>query len=344
LCAALAHGVASTLAGVSPLLILGGARLVVHEIVNYQRHDSEYGVHWNFFFTSAAVALLAACLEAVWRVAEYAACAACGAGCRARDRTRRDRWQSPTATAAAYLALGAAVAAGYQAALRAPWPGAASLEDFILRAPRSSASFFAQNREGLAGTLGFFAIYLCGVAAGRVLLDPARTAPAQWRALLASGAAAVAAAAAALAAAVHAFGPVSRRLVSTPYIIWVLVFNGAMLLGMLAIDAVTVVYDDDGSGGGGGESGGRERGAVAPAPAGAPAAVCQAGSVIVDAISANFLAIFVIANLLVGLPNHTMRTIDASDGVAMAILSAYMLAVCTIAVALRAAGLQLKVW
>jgi hypothetical protein len=39
-----------------------------------------------------------------------------------------------------------------------------------------------------------------------------------------------------------------------------------------------------------------------------------------------------------------MRTIDASDGVAMAILSAYMLAVCTIAVALRAAGLQLKVW
>jgi phosphatidylinositol glycan class W len=75
-----------------------------------------------------------------------------------------------------------------------------------------------------------------------------------------------------------------------------------------------------------------------------PAAVRQAGSLIVDAVSANFLAIFVIANLLVGLPNHTMRTIDASDGTAMLILSAYMLAVCSIAVALRSYGVQLKVW
>ena len=48
----------------------------------------------------------------------------------------------------------------------------------------------------------------------------------------------------------------------------------------------------------------------------------------------NFLAIFIIANLLTGVPNHTLDTIAVGDAMAMAILMAYMLAVTGIAVAL----------
>lgn len=75
-----------------------------------------------------------------------------------------------------------------------------------------------------------------------------------------------------------------------------------------------------------------------------PVSTLAAGSLIIDAIGANFLAIFIIANLLTGVPNHTLDTIAVGDAMAMAILVAYMLAVTGIAVALRTAGVSLKVW
>ena len=41
-----------------PLLILGGIRLVTNKSLEYQEHVSEYGIHWNFFFTLCMVHIL----------------------------------------------------------------------------------------------------------------------------------------------------------------------------------------------------------------------------------------------------------------------------------------------
>uniref|UniRef100_A0A0E0KEB7 GPI-anchored wall transfer protein n=1 Tax=Oryza punctata TaxID=4537 RepID=A0A0E0KEB7_ORYPU len=42
----------------SPLIFLGFARLISTSGVDYQVHVGEYGVHWNFFFTLAAISTL----------------------------------------------------------------------------------------------------------------------------------------------------------------------------------------------------------------------------------------------------------------------------------------------
>ena len=115
-----------------PLLVLGAARLVTTKAAQYQEHVSEYGVHWNFFFTLGAVQLLLVLLR------------------------------PPTAWSAA-AAL--AIAGAYQAAL-----SLLGLAEYIEHAPRET--LLSMNKEGVCSSLGYVAIYLLGVQLGHVLLRP----------------------------------------------------------------------------------------------------------------------------------------------------------------------------
>ena len=116
-----------------PLLALGALRLWSLRGANYQSHVSEYGVHWNFFFTLALVSLLSTALLR----------GAGGWGVRVRHCG---------SVAVALLFL-------HQTAL-----STLGLTHFVLHAPRHS--WVQQNREGIVSVVGYLALHLLGLRIG----------------------------------------------------------------------------------------------------------------------------------------------------------------------------------
>merc|ERR1719285_1413160 len=102
-------GLISTFRSIVPLLTIGFVRIYLSRAVNYHSHVSEYGVHWNFFFTISTVSILSF-LVPVWKP-----------------------WL--------YFFLGVLIIMAYQYVL------GQGLEDYILNAPR--LDLFSANREGV---------------------------------------------------------------------------------------------------------------------------------------------------------------------------------------------------
>ena len=182
---------------------LGVARLLSTRAVNYQHHTSEYGAHWNFFFTLAAI-------QALSLAVPVGACV--GARC------------TP-------LYAGLALAFAYQALLSYGGLSAAVLSED--RGP----SFVAQNREGLSSTIGLLALYWVGAGVGQRIYRPrARAERAARRAERELLGAFFASALVAWGAGEHVERP-SRRLANLAYCAWVL---AVALLIMLALRFVEV--------------------------------------------------------------------------------------------------------
>ncbi|KAL3497812.1 hypothetical protein ACH5RR_040544 [Cinchona calisaya] len=114
----------------SPLILLGFARLIFTSGVDYQVHVGEYGVHWNFFFTLAGVAILTSLINVPSRY--------CGV-------------------------LGFFVLVGYQFFL------SHGLNEYLLSDKRG-ADVISQNKEGIFSIFGYWGIYLVGVQLGNLLL------------------------------------------------------------------------------------------------------------------------------------------------------------------------------
>ncbi|KAF2612491.1 hypothetical protein F2Q70_00008859 [Brassica cretica] len=116
----------SGLKATAPLLLLGFIRLVTTSGVDYQVHVTEYGQHWNFFFTLAAISILTSFVNIP---AKY-----CGI-------------------------LGFTVLAGYQTWL------VSGLNTYLLSHERGN-NIISKNKEGVFSTLGYWGMYLLGVDLG----------------------------------------------------------------------------------------------------------------------------------------------------------------------------------
>ena len=182
-----------------PLLVLGIVRLYSVKGLQYAEHVTEYGVHWNFFFTLALLPPFVALLQSVSAVIPYTGLVS-------------------------FLISGL-----YQTLL-----AFTRLKAYILTAPRTD--LLSQNREGVFSFWGYLAIFLAGQALGFDVLPrnlsrtPATDSRLQQRKRLLTRLAVWSAVWVLSFYAVTSyrigFGfQVSRRLANQPYVLWVSAFN-----------------------------------------------------------------------------------------------------------------------
>ncbi|ESW99376.1 Protein involved in the inositol acylation of glucosaminyl phosphatidylinositol (GlcN-PI) [Ogataea parapolymorpha DL-1] len=285
-----------------PLLILGAIRLSSVKTFDYQEHITEYGKHWNFFFTLSLLPLIANGFAPIIDLL------------------------SPIVTGFLIMLL-------YEVVLTK-----LGLLEYILNSQREG--LIGMNKEGLFSLAGYLAIYLNGISLGYTILPlfPTRenllrvsgskdeclnnrkihafsVSPTKGLFILAT----LFHALYYVLDTCYLYG-VSRRMANSLYVIWVCAYNYTFLFGYKLVEnlvwgepryelthsetRITVVNDY------------RDMNCVP---------VC------LRAVNYNGLTIFILANVLTGLVNLTFNTIDTSDTIALIILIAYCAVLSTVA-------------
>lgn len=195
-----------------PLLLLGLIRMYAVKGMDLAEHTTEFGVHWNFFFT---LALLPPSMALV-------------------------QFLPPTTFKLALISL--TLGFTYQMFL-----GYTSLKAYILTAPRTD--FISQNREGIFSFLGYLAIFVAGQSIGLDILSRAsgssqtRAAAVAARRNLLKRLVSYSVALSLLTALITSFRygfnqRISRRLANLPYVLWVSAFNCAQITLFCAVETL----------------------------------------------------------------------------------------------------------
>ena len=189
------------------LVILGLLRIFAVKGSNYQEHVTEYGVHWNFFFTIAVVKPLATFILYIL-----------------------PSWRQPP-----YLFLSLFIIAIYQYCL-----SSLGLTDIIQNGSygdKSRLTFFDANREGISSCIGYLSIYFCGLFFGKQMfkVKPAFSNKLCWLGLwfLAGGVSTI--------LSMYYVTPISRQMCNVSYFLIQITFNSLLLFGFLLIDMIYVV-------------------------------------------------------------------------------------------------------
>ncbi|KAL2401571.1 GPI-anchored wall transfer protein 1 [Exophiala dermatitidis] len=352
-----------------PLFLLGLIRLWSVKGLDYAEHVTEYGVHWNFFFTLCFLAPFVEIFDLVARKLRYR-----------------------------YDSLAVALAVVYELLL-----DKTELLKYIISAPRGP-DFLSMNREGVFSFVGYLAIFLCGRGTGMRVVrfrgEEAATALADANAAAGAGSGGWWTGGGGGTAGKNAkqgqadiIDPVeltrlerrvvlkdllvqsliysalyylstdflffnlnvSRRLANLPYVLWVAAFNNAQIFGFGLIEACGVEFGY-GGGGGGGPTTGLHRGGRAAGQdvvRGGKEEETEEGeggdvqdqttSRILRAFNDNGLLVFLVANLLTGLVNLTLNTLDTPPTYAMAVMLAYAGAVTAVAMGLEVSGVKIRI-
>ncbi|KAL6713760.1 Glucosaminyl phosphatidylinositol (GlcN-PI) nositol acylation protein [Lecanora helva] len=181
-----------------PLLVLGIVRLYSVKGLDYAEHVTEYGVHWNFFFTLAFLPPFAALFQTL----------------------------SPGNYSTILLSL--ACAGIYEVTLNCT-----NLKAYMLTAQRTD--LLSQNREGVFSFAGYLAIFFAGQAIGYVIFDRIKGMPPQEqrrRLLFGLSISSAIWSTFFFLSTSYNYGlgiRVSRRLANLPYVLWVAAFNSSQI-------------------------------------------------------------------------------------------------------------------
>ena len=276
------------LKSVLPMIVLGIARFATTKGVEYQEHTSEYGVHWNFFFTLAFMTLVSGLL--------------------------RPFMHSPWSTGL----FGVGVAALHEVALTR-W----GYEGVVMGTNRDT--LLLQNKEGVCSLVGFVAIFFIASCVGSMMMRPVKASAGRaqetaflqkweqraynlaygsmllWLAIVLLGTTGGGAADNSFASSQPGGAvlsrPPSRRMANGGYILWVIAHSTCLLFGVLVVDFFF------------------------------PVVGAQSGSVIIDKVNKNQLKVFLFSNICTGIVNVSIKTLDVPAPWAMAVLTVYMLVV-----------------
>lgn len=281
-----------------PLLVLGFVRLMSVKGLEYAEHVTEYGVHWNFFFTLGFLPPFVAIFQEILRFI-------------------------PSHAVLALLTGGI-----YQFLLEST-----ELKAFVLTAPR--VDLLSMNREGVFSFIGYLAIFLAGQDLGMLVIprsiNPRSGAKAGMQRntlLMTMGVWSLIWLGLYFLSTDYKFGlglSVSRRLANLPYVLWVAAFNSVQLLAFCVVDTIffPAFYN-------------------ASDKRAEKEAYDAATSKVLRAFNRNGLAVFLIANLLTGLVNMTVPTLDVTPVVTMGIMLAYTAGVAGVALGLDALDVTIR--
>ncbi|XP_034539503.1 phosphatidylinositol-glycan biosynthesis class W protein [Notolabrus celidotus] len=198
------------LLSVWPLVFLGMGRLVSLKMTGYHEHVTEYGVHWNFFFTLAIVRVVVSLLLAVL----------------------------PASQSWVYAIL---ISGFYQFALETT-----ELKNFILYNNDREKDFLHANKEGIFSVVGYVAIYLAGVQVGLYIMQP-RSLVRQWFKVLFNLLFACFVLFIVLFACQTLVEPVSRCMANLPFFIWS-VAQSLLFISCIGIADMVILFSKKTSG------------------------------------------------------------------------------------------------
>lgn len=191
-----------------PLIVLGILRLISTSAANYHTHVSEYGIHWNFFFTLAATKTLSSTVFV---------------------------FISPAVSGFLAVFLGIA----YQVALHL------GLRHFALFGTDGQGSrdgLLNANREGIVSSLGYLTLYLAGVSIMRFIYNTEPRLRFWMHKALLLGVLLV------IFTGVtwishNYIEEVSRRMVNLTYILWMITFQIYFVCLFLILDLLLIIFE-----------------------------------------------------------------------------------------------------
>ncbi|XP_006138694.2 glucosaminyl-phosphatidylinositol-acyltransferase PIGW [Pelodiscus sinensis] len=296
-----------------PLVLLGLGRLISVKSVEYHEHFSEYGVHWNFFFTLAVVRLTASLVLTLFPA--------------------NKSW-----------IVGMFLAVFYQLIL-----DTTHLKMFVLYGSDGKdtrVGFLNANREGVFSLLGYLAIYMASVQVGLYLLKR-RTLVKDWIEVICFFLLTTFILFLFLYMSQVYIDPVSRRIANLSFCIWTVAQCLTFFIWFLVTDLILVFtkllvngsrvpccwnftqppntntkHELE------------------------PTSIKRKGLsiCIINAIDRNQLVFFLLANVMTGIVNMTLDTIHSNTPFTLFVLHLYMFTNCLFMYTLHAKNITLKWW